>query len=317
MRPDILHIVTAIANPIRWKSRIAHARTAVASWLAEPNVAVTLVECAYGGRGYELADLAGDRVTHVPVRAYTMAWNKENLINIGVSRLPASADFIGVFDADVAFRKSGWAAETIAALDLYPVAQPWRTAYDLGPNDEHIQAHVSFASLYHSGKPAVASGSKFWKFDGGAYEYAHPGFAWAWRRRALDLIGGLFENAGMGSGDHVMALALIDAAERSFPGAISAAYQGAVTTWQARALTHVNRKIGFVPGTIEHSFHGSKARRAYVDRWDMFLEHGFNPSTDLKRNTFGVIEFAGNKPALEQAFDRYLRSREEDGNLAD
>jgi hypothetical protein len=46
----------------------------------------------------------------------------------------------------------------------------------------------------------------------------------------------------------------------------------------------------------------------------MFLEHGFDPSTDLKRNTDGVIEFAGNKPNRERAFDRYLRSREEDVN---
>jgi hypothetical protein len=317
MRSDLLHIVTAVANPIRWKSRLALARSAVASWLKEPNVAVTLVECAYGGRDYELADLAGPRVTHVPVRAFTLAWNKENLLNIGVSRLPADAAFIGAFDADIAFRKSGWANEVIAALDLYPVVQPWQTAYDLGPNDSHLQTHTSFASLWHGAKPVVALGPKFWKFQGGPYDYSHSGYAWAWQRRALDLVGGLFEDAGMGSGDHVMALALVGAADRSFPGHVAEAYRKAVMTWQARALTHVNLKLGFVPGTIEHSWHGSKARRQYVDRWDMFLEHGFDPSTDLKRNTFGVIEFAGNKPALEAAFDRYLRSREEDGNLAD
>ena len=46
----------------------------------------------------------------------------------------------------------------------------------------------------------------------------------------------------------------------------------------------------------------------------MFLEHGFDPATDLKRNSFRVIEFAGNKPGLERAFDRYLRAREEDVN---
>lgn len=317
MRSDVLHIVTAIANPIRWKSRTALARKTIAGWLEEPNVAVTLVECAYGGRDCELADLAGPRVTHVPVRAFNLAWNKENLLNIGIARLPHSAAFIGTFDADIVFRKPGWANETIHALDLYPVVQPWRTAYDLGPNDEHIQAHVSFASLFHGGKPVTASGPKFWKFDGGYAEYAHPGFAWAWQRRALDLLGGLFEDAGMGSGDHVMALSLVGAGERSFPGKIAHAYRSAVLTWQSRALGHINGKIGFVPGTIEHSFHGGKAKRGYISRWGMFLEHGFDPSTDLKRNSYGVIEFAGNKPALERDFDRYLRSREEDGNLVD
>jgi hypothetical protein len=310
----LLHIVTAISNPIRWKSRCALARTAIASWLEEPNVVVTLVESAYGGREHELADMAGPRVNHIPVRSYTMAWNKENLINIGISRLPHEAAAIGVFDADVIWRKPGWANETIAALDLYPVVQPWRTAYDLGPNDEHIQTHISFASLFHSGKPVVPEGPRFWKFDGGYADYAHPGFAWAFQRRILDLVGGLFEAAGMGSGDHVMSLAMVGAGEKSFPGAISPNYQQAVMTWQSRAMAHINQKIGFVAGTIEHMFHGSKTKRAYVDRWKMFLEHGFDPITDLKRNTHGVIEFAGNKPELERAFDRYLRSRQEDDN---
>lgn len=46
----------------------------------------------------------------------------------------------------------------------------------------------------------------------------------------------------------------------------------------------------------------------------MLLKHGFDPETDLKRNSHGVMEFAGNKPALERAFDRYMREREEDVN---
>jgi len=38
----------------------------------------------------------------------------------------------------------------------------------------------------------------------------------------------------------------------------------------------------------------------------MFLDCGFDPVTDIKRNTFGVLEFLGIKPKLERAFDRYL-----------
>ena len=160
-------------------------------------------------------------------------------------------------------------------------------------------------------------GPNFWKFQGGPYDYSHSGYAWAWQRRALDLIGGLFEDAGMGSGDHVMALALVGAAEKSFPGAVAAGLsQGGddlagagADPCQPEARLRARHHRAFLARL--------QGAPSIVDRWDMFLEHGFDPSTDLKRNTFGVIEFAGNKPALEQAFDRYLRSREEDGNLAD
>jgi hypothetical protein len=62
-------------------------------------------------------------------------------------------------------------------------------------------------------------------------------------------------------------------------------------------------------GTIEHPFHGRKGDRGYQSRWAMFLDSGFDPVTDLKRNTYGVLEFSGAKPDLERAFDRYLFQR--------
>jgi len=248
------------------------------------------------------------------VRATTLAWSKECLLNIGISRLPAAAEKIATIDADVTFRRTYWAAATLAALDLYPVVQAWDTAYDLGPNDEHIQTHKSFGGVWHSGGPIVANASKFWKFSGGCYEYPHPGYAWAWQRRALDRIGGLFELGGMGSGDHHMALGMVGRPDASLPGGVTANYRNAVRAWSDRAGVEINGKIGVAHGTIEHPFHGRKSDRAYEGRWEMFLKHGFDPMTDLKRNLDGVIEFAGNKPDLERAFDRYLRAREEDVN---
>lgn len=310
-----LDIVTVIANPIRWESRIRLARDAIADWLKEPNVRITLVESAYGAREHELADLAANpRVNFVPVRSTSLVWNKESLMNIGISRLPADAQYIGTFDADVHFRKPGWANETIHALQLHPVVQPWGAAYDLGPNDEHIQTHLSFARLFHEGNPVVPSGPRFWKFDGGAYEYAHSGYAWAWTRSILDKIGGLFELGGCGSGDHHMALAMVGAVDKSIPGGTTASYRTALKAWESRALAHVNRNIGFVPGTIEHRFHGSKASRGYLSRWEMFIKHAFDPHMDLKRNSYGVIEWSGAKPELEREWHLYLKARAEDGN---
>jgi hypothetical protein len=315
MKHAKLHIVAAVSNPIRWESRTRLARAAIIGWLNEPQVHVTLVEASYGARAHELADLASDRVTHIPLRATTLVWNKECLLNIGISRLPPEAKYIGTFDADVHFRKPGWAYETLHALQLYPVIQPWKHALDLGPNDSLIQVHQSFCSLYHEGKPIVATGPKFWTFDGGPYTYAHSGFLWAWVREILDRIGGLFELGGMGSGDHHQALGLLGMAEKSMPSGTSVNYRQAVLTWQQRAMTHVNKKIGYVPGVIEHKFHGSKKSRKYVDRWQMFVKHGFDPHRDLKRNTHGVIEWAGNNPELEREWDNYLRSRNEDANI--
>jgi len=313
MNPNLLHVVTCISNPIGWKSRIDLAEKSIKNWL-EAGVNVTLVECTYGERPTELAHLQDIGVSYIHVRAHTFAWTKENLLNIGIARLPASAQYIATIDADIVFRRPGWAVETLKALQVYPVIQPWSVAYDLGPNDEHIQMHRSFCSVHHAGAPVVPDGPAFWKFNNGPYDYPHSGYAWAYTRRALDAVGGLLDVAGMGSGDHHMALGLAGFADRSMPSGTNENYKKAVLLWESRALTHVNKKIGFVHGTIEHFFHGKKVNRAYVSRWDMFLEHNFDPYTDLKRNTYGVYEFGGNKPALEREFDNYLRSRDEDVN---
>ena len=311
---ETLYIVACVANPPRWRSRIALARGALADWLKEPNVHITLAECAYGSRGWDLADLVSARVTHIPLRATTMAWSKECLLNIAIAHLPHSAEKIAALDADVIFRRPGWATETLASLDLYPVIQPWDTAYDLGPHDEHVQTHRSFASIWHAGKPVVATSAAFWVFNGGYNTYPHPGYAWGWQRDVLDRIGGLLEIGAMGSGDYHMALGMVGRYTASVPPGVSDGYKNSVASWATRAAFEVNGKLGFAHGTIEHPFHGRKSDRGYQTRWQMFLDSGFDPAIDLKRNTYGVLEFSGTNPNLERAFDRHLRSREEDVN---
>jgi hypothetical protein len=313
MRADLLDVVTCISNPIRWGSRIRLAKDAIAAWVGD-GVRVTLVECAYGDRPFDLANLPG--VTHIPVRAKTLVWNKENLINVGISRLPADAKYIAWIDADVHFRNRAWAAETVHELQLYPVLQPWSDCYDLGPNGEHMAHHVSFCRQYFHGKPVTPSGPRWWRSDGGPYDYPHSGYCWAATREFLNAVGGLFELGGMGSGDHHMALGMVGKADWSMPPKTNPAYKTHVLRWQERARKAGGERLGFVRGTIEHAFHGRKADRRYVPRWDMFVDHAFDPDADLIKNAHGVFEFAGNKPALERSFDRYLRDRLEDINVA-
>ncbi len=311
MKADLLDVFAVRSNPLRWQQPEIVAKEWVEHML-DSGVRLHLVEVQYGERPFLYADIA--HVNHIGLRARTWCWSKENALNIGISRVP-DARYIATSDSDIFHRRASWAAETVQALQHYDVVQPWSDAYDLGPNDEHIQHHVSFCRQYLNGQPVAPRGPKWWKFSGGPYDYPHSGYVWAWTRQALDWLGGLFEVGGMGSGDHHMALALAGQGTSSLPGGCSAPYREHVMRWQARALAHINGNIGYVPGTIEHRFHGRKADRGYLSRWDMFIRHGFDPETDLKRNTFGVFEWTGNKPDLRREFDLYLRSRNEDVNV--
>jgi hypothetical protein len=311
MRADLLHVVAVYSNPIRWESR-RRVHAAFEEHMLDSGVHLTTVECAYGERPFELEDHPS--INRVRVRAKTILWTKENLINIGISRLPQSWKYVAWIDADVFFRKPGWAIETVHALQHYDVVQPWSDAYDLGPKDEHLQSHKSFCRQLWHGLPVVPQGKQWWKSDGGPYDYAHSGYAWAATRTAIEWLGGLFELAAMGSGDHHMALAFVGQIEKSIPGTVSASYWKHLKQWQDRALHHVNGNLGFTWGTVEHKWHGRKAERKYVDRWGMILEHQFDPDLDLKRNSHGVFELAGNKPGLTRDLDRYFRERNEDAS---
>jgi hypothetical protein len=309
MQASQLHVFTARFNPLRWATPHRH----FVDWaqhILDSGATLTVVEIQYGKRAFA-CDLP--HVRHIGLRADSWAWSKECAINEGIRRTP-EADYIAWGDADVWHRKPGWATETVEYLQHYRAMQTWTRALDLGPNDELIGVHTAFCNQYMQGEPLVAEGERFWKFDGGYAEYPHSGYFWACRRELLDWTGGLFELGGMGSGDHHMALGMVGKVERSWPGGTSASYRTHLLRWQERAGRFINGRIGALPGIIEHRFHGSKQKRGYLDRWGMFVRHGFDPDADLKRNSFGVLEWAGNKPELEREWDLYLRSRREDDN---
>lgn len=306
MRNDLLHVITAVSNPVRWKSRISLYREFERHML-ESGVQLTVVECAFGDRPFECAGTPG--VQHVGVRARTLVWTKENLLNLGIAR--TDGKYIATIDADVRFRKANWAAETVHALQQWPVVQPWSDCYDLGPNDDHLLTHRSFCRLVHDGRPLVQGPNA----KDGPYQFGHPGYAWAWTRQALEWLGGLVETAALGAADHHMAMALVGRVADSIPGALQhTAYSAPLMRWQADAMRHICGNIGYVPGTIEHAWHGPKDKRFYVDRWQILERWRFDPVTDLKRNTWGVLELSGNKPGLRDDLNRYFRARDEDAN---
>ena len=302
-----LHVFTARANPLGWEQP-HRLYEQFAAHMLESGVVLHVVECAYGDRPFTCA-LPG--VHHIGVRAKTMIWNKECLLNLGIMQVP-EAEYIAWIDADIFFRNPTWADDTLDALDLYDVVQPWSHAHDLGPKDELMTVHTSFAKVLHDGGPVAPNGPGWWKGDGGPYVYPHSGYAWAMTRRAFDGLGGLFDLGGMGSGDFHMAQALVGEADCSIPGGAAASYRAHVKRWEARAKRVVDGNVGYVRGTIEHGFHGSKPKRNYLGRWDMFVKHQFCPDTDLIRNAYGVYELAPGKPELRRDFDRYLRHRDED-----
>ena len=125
------------------------------------------------------------------------------------------------------------------------------------------------------------------------------------------MVGGLIDVAILGSADHHMAWAMVCEVESTIHRKMHPAFFRLCREWQDRAVRVTHKQVGFVPGRIEHGFHGPKKRRYYRERWQILIDHGFNPDQDLVHDDQGLVQLVG-KPDLEQAIRVYNRSRAED-----
>jgi hypothetical protein len=308
MDASLLHVVAVYQNPLRWHTRLALYEQFEQEML-KARVRLTTVECQLGARPWQLSTPG---VNYVRVRHHTILWHKENLLNLGVASLHTIDPdwrYVAWIDADLSFRRVRWALDTVHLLQEVAICQPWDFCYDMGPCDSHMNVHPAFCRQWVLGQPVLPSGQQ-------KYAYAHPGYAWATRRETLEDVGGLIDWSILGAADLHMALGLVDMIDKGMPATFQdPAYRTRLHLWQGRALRSVNYSIGFMRGsTIEHHWHGRKTDRKYWERWQILQRYAYNPETDIKKNTWGVYEMAGNKPMLTQAVAGYFHARNEDAN---
>lgn len=331
---DNLWVITAISNPARFKTRFALYRKFKHHITEGLKLNLITVECAYGNRDHQLtSDIDevhcsqstlknGVTTIDVRVRNKTQVWLKENLWNIGLRYIPNDCEYVLFADADIEFTHPHFATELINSLQEYRVVQPFETACDMGPDGQVIGVHRSFGYCHANGwewRPKPCSTGGYYiekpKAKQGPEGFGipfHPGFAMAFRRSVLDKLQ-LLEIGALGAGDHHMCSALIGKSKLSFPGKIHQNYKKAVLKWEERAKEIVNYSFGYVKGTILHDFHGAKKNRKYVSRWDVLIEHAFDPETDVYKNCQGVVELeVDKKPGLRDAIMTYFKSRNED-----
>lgn len=210
-------------------------------------------------------------------------------------------------DADVSFARPDWVVETIHQLQHFKVVQMFSHAIDLGPRYEPMVTYTGFGYCYNK-----ASKEEISKYGGSTYW--HPGYAWAARRSAINDVGGFGDIGIVGSGDYSMACALIGQVEKSLRPEYSKEYKNYWLRWQAKAEKSIQRSLGYVPGTLLHTWHGKKANRKYNIRDSILIDNAFNPTTDIVKDVQGLWQLTGNKFELRDQLKNYFTQRNEDGN---
>jgi hypothetical protein len=270
----------------------------------KPNIKIVVVEAIeHGEKGQLKPEDVSKCMLHISVDTEHRIWLKENLINIGIQHLPKHWKYVAWIDADLGFLNTSWVQDTILSLNEFDVVQLFHTCANLGPEGEVMKVDKSFGYMYlKSGKPYT----KTYK-----YGFWHPGFAWACTRKAYNTMNGLIDWGILGSGDHHMALALIGKVNCSHPGNIHTSYAKQLDAFEKRVMG-ASLKIGYVPGTIVHYWHGRLEDRKYKERWEILTGHQYDPEKDIYKTSGGVIQLTLSGLRLKNDIHDYFIGRRED-----
>jgi hypothetical protein len=295
-KSDCLYVILPYFNFCGFKRRRDLFVQFVEWYRATPGVKLVVVE-AMGP-----AALGPLRVhEHIKLTSDSRVWLKENLINLGVKALPKDWVNMAWVDADIEFLNQNWVRDTVHELQSADVVQLWRTAVNLGPDDEAIKIDKSFAYMF------VGSGTAWTASD--KYGFWHPGYAWACTRQAFQKMGGLPDWAILGSGDRHMAMSLAGLGQTSCPGTMHENYKMMLKLYE-RSLK--NFRVSWVDGTIIHFWHGSFADRRYKERWDILIKNSFDPFEDIGYTDEGLVQLTEKGRRFEKFLDDYFTGRKED-----
>lgn len=296
-----LYVIAVVSNFRRFKRRIELYRQFKRHVESFTGIQLLTVEMVLGDRPFEIT--TADNPWNVQLVADSELWHKENMINIGVGKLPKDWKYMAYIDADITFINTDWVQETLNMLQHHKIVQMWQTCTDLGPDGRVLKVEQSFAYRLQSGQD--------WQLDRNEpYKFWHPGYAWAVRRDGWDQMGGLLEFPILGSADHHMALCWIGHWELSVPPAMGSTYKLMLKAFQDRSQGLGN--IGYVKGNIAHHFHGSKQNRKYNERWGILISNNYDPIMDTRKDYQGVLHLNGNKPKLIIDIQHYFQQRNED-----
>ena len=301
---DNFWCLTTFFNPVGYKSRIDN-YVLFAENLRKQKVNLLTVELAFGNDAFYLHP----HKNLIHMRAKSILWQKERMLNYAITRLPPECHYIAWVDGDVLFGDDTWAEQLVEKLKTNDIVQPFQEVVNLAPHATGI-----------TGKQLETERAVVWQYKNSTdwfnkrmtwkLPYATVGFAWASKRNAFDHCGGMYDKHVLGSNDNLA----IDCCLKSFGlhhywKAINQTLRSDMQEWVD--AFGVGCEIDYLPGKIYHLWHGAKKYRGYIGREDIIKKYNFNPKADIRIEN-NVYEWCSNKPELHQACRDYFYSRRED-----
>lgn len=270
---------------------------------------VITVEAGLNGR-YELE---GPTVIRLPYKS--VMWQKERLINYAASILPSKFEYVAWVDADLLFDVPDWQAQAVRQLESgkFGFVQCHSHVLYLPRNHLRYMGATDYECECVGYHIHQTGGNEAWRdLQDSDLQDKIPGGAWMSHRAFFEL--GLYDRHIVGGNDSCFVGALTNFPRwKIFTTAELPALRADVDHYE-RLLwgSGLNLKIGYVPGSCFHLWHGNPKRRGYgAARNKILIDNQFDPLTDIK-TVEGVLEWASDKPDLHERMKAYFSNRQED-----
>jgi len=194
-----------------------------------------------------------DNPLHLQLRSKVPQYHKEKLINLAVQQLlPKKWKAMAWVEGDVVFiGNPNWASDALRLLSKFDTVQLFSHTMDVDDRGIAVKYYAGFGYHHTHGHPFGTKDFDWW----------HPGYGWAWSRRAYDAIGGkLFEGNVYGGGALVQAWSLTGF--HSNPPPTNESFRYVSQPYQKSILEHESRvvsakaggmKVGYVPGVVQRN----------------------------------------------------------------
>jgi len=296
-------VLMVFYNPVGFK-RILKNILYIMKILKEKKIPCYVVECVFNDAKPQVT--GADLVVH----SNSLMFYKEQLFNKLETIVPEQYTKIVTLDGDIMFDAPDWLDQVSIALDKYDIIQPYDRACWLTPDNKRI------GSWKYGYAYALKEQITITKNNVNSY---HPGFAWAFKRKIFQDVGGFFPKAVIGSGDGIFSFNFLKGGIPSYWKTMMTLgrkniFDIILEDWPAYHdnFKRVNPKVGYIKIRAMHLFHGLRANRQYVSRY------AYSP-VKVNGNTWDEI-FATNKDGLTEFIDpsmrnslfKYFKTRNED-----
>lgn len=302
---DELCVITVFFNPAGFTSLLSN-YFIFAEQLKKQGVRLITVECAFNGGPFYIPE--GPDVHRL--ESNSIMWQKERLINYGVTKLPDDCKYYSWIDCDVIFHSEDWAQQACDKLETADIIQLFKKVYYMPKN-----------MLKYDGSKVPNLQGVIWQWKihrnwlqrrrNHELNFSVPGFAWAARRDTFKELGGLYDRNIVGSGDTFFVDCYLDSWDiHGFASKFNDHMKIDLMKWRD-AMRIKEPKLDYIPVDISHLWHGSLKNRKYMDRHDIILNYDYNPAEDVTLIN-NVYEWSSDKTGMHDDIRQYFFDRQED-----